>query len=479
MDLTTAVPDWTEIILIVAMLVIVPLGLAAIARDRVGGLATPHLATLRRVQPVAGLIASSSFFIERGVVAGLVTLPWLAFTTALAALGAIRLLSRPMIRNNGIGIDAGLGFIVVGGGWLTLSRLGLNPMGFDDVIVRLTAVHFHYAGFALPIIAGAIAPRDRSNGWWLPAATIVGVPLTAIGITVGGGLEWVTATTMALIGMTVARRLFVVGRRQSDRVARRLLATAGAALSVGMALAITYAWFVRFGIDGLPIDRMARTHGSLNAFGFGLIGLIGLRRSDVFDVPADAPAGTSLSLRAIGVRPDDTWALIGPSQPAATAEKILAMRDGRTDRWERPIEFDRFETAVVAVQAWAGHDAAGIVRRPATPSIETDSEIAMSIPAVGPFDVTATCRIVDVVNEIDRFGFTYATLPHHVVEGVETFLVCRDDERAWVEVTAHWRPQALAARIAPPITRLLQKRAISRYLDGIATHETSATINVP
>ena len=60
---------------------------------------------------------------------------------------------------------------------------------FSDAIVQLTAVHFHYAGFALPIVAGyAASYLGRSP--LVPALVIIGVPATAVGITVGGWLEW-------------------------------------------------------------------------------------------------------------------------------------------------------------------------------------------------------------------------------------------------------------------------------------------------
>ncbi len=499
--------EWTEIILAIGILVIVPLGLANVTADPISGVATPHLALLRRLHPIAALPAVASFLFDSGGLAGFLTAPWLAFTIAFAAIGAGRMISRDTLATAAIGIDAGLMFIVVGGGWLTLSRLGLNPMGFDDIIVRLTAVHFHYAGFALPIVAGATA-RDRlvagMPAWVVPAGTIVGVPLTALGITTGGWLEWIAATLMALVGLAVAAQLFAVARDEADRLARLLLTVAATALSIGMALAITYAWFVWFNIDGLPIDRMARTHGSLNAFGFGLLGLIGLlRRSAVTrdaltrdaltrDALTEAKvdqaraatetvnAGTTLGLRWGNAKPTDLLETLNlPTATAATEHGVLAKSDGRTNVWTQPIDQDRFDAAVDGIKTWAGHDAAGIMRAPAHPEVVVGTELAMTIPAFGPFNVTATCRIVEVIDEVDRFGFTYATLPHHIVEGVETFLIVRDADTARVEVTAHWRPLAIAARMAPPVTKFLQGRAIGRFLDGIATHRTAERVEDP
>jgi len=56
--------------------------------------------------------------------------------------------------------------LAVGGAWLVASRLGMRPMGIQEPIVLLTAVHFHYAGFATATIAAAtlrfadLPPRD-------------------------------------------------------------------------------------------------------------------------------------------------------------------------------------------------------------------------------------------------------------------------------------------------------------------------------
>ena len=56
---------------------------------------------------------------------------------------------------------AGLVYLAVGGVWTVIARAGLRPLGFPDLIVLLTAVHFHYAGFALPVLAGLVA---RASG---------------------------------------------------------------------------------------------------------------------------------------------------------------------------------------------------------------------------------------------------------------------------------------------------------------------------
>lgn len=72
----------------------------------------------------------------------------------------------------------------VGAAWLLTCRLGWMPLGFDALIVLLTAAHFHHAGFTLPLTA-ALLGRERPG----PAVRLVcagillGVPLVAAGIT--------------------------------------------------------------------------------------------------------------------------------------------------------------------------------------------------------------------------------------------------------------------------------------------------------
>jgi uncharacterized protein (UPF0548 family) len=65
---------------------------------------------------------------------------------------------------------------------------------------------------------------------------------------------------------------------------------------------------------------------------------------------------------------------------------------------------------------------AGIVVHPADAVPTPGATIVLALP-IGPVWITAPCRVTDVVDEPGRAGFTYATLPGHPEEGVETFLV--------------------------------------------------------
>src|SRR5262245_1176369 len=74
------------------------------------------------------------------------------------------------------------------------------------------------------------------------------------------------------------------------------------------------------------------------------------------------------------------------------------------------------------------------------------------------------CRIVYLIDEpspIRRFGFAYGTLPGHVERGEEQFAIEFDTEgTVRYTIRAFSRPRMLAARLAYPIVRRLQKRFV-------------------
>ena len=61
-------------------------------------------------------------------------------------------------------MEAGLLYLSVGGIWLVLFRLGETPLALGEPIILLTAVHFHYAGFAASVLAGATGRALPSAG---------------------------------------------------------------------------------------------------------------------------------------------------------------------------------------------------------------------------------------------------------------------------------------------------------------------------
>ena len=70
------------------------------------------------------------------------------------------------------------------------------------------------------------------------------------------------------------------------------------------------------------------------------------------------------------------------------------------------------------------------------------------------------CRIVYVIDDADKFGFAYGTLPGHVESGEERFMIewNRVDESVWFDILAFSKPNHLLIRLGYPMVRRAQKR---------------------
>jgi hypothetical protein len=168
--------------------------------------------------------------------------------------------------------------LAIGAAWLVASRLGMRPMGIQEPIGLLTAVHFHYAGFATATIAAATLRFAAPSRDWLRAlvVTIVVMPLVvAAGFVISPMVKMAAAGlfSLSVAGFAVLLRSAAKGAR--DRTARVLLQVASGAVFVGMILAVAYAVADFRGSNAVTIPQMVRAHGILNAVGFCLPGLLG------------------------------------------------------------------------------------------------------------------------------------------------------------------------------------------------------------
>ncbi len=124
----------------------------------------------------------------------------------------------------------------------------------------------------------------------------------------------------------------------------------------------------------------------------------------------------------------------------------------------------RFEEAAAAGMRWGMLRGAGIKVVATTDVAAVGSEVIVQL---GP--VRAPCRVVYVVDEPDRRGFAYGTLPGHAESGEELFLVRFDPatENVIAEVTAFSRHATWWSRLASPVTSLVQRTVTTRYLHAL------------
>ncbi|MGD2114461.1 MAG: YndJ family transporter [Acidobacteriota bacterium] len=280
---------WAHALLLLGPLVLVPLGLELAwgrTGERPSRIESRLAGAVRALQLPAAALLGGAYLVEAGGLAAGLVLPWLLVAGLTALDGTLRALGRfrrhrfPAVAD--VCVDAGLVFLAVGAAWALADRAGVRPLDFSPVIVLLTAVHFHYAGFALPIMTGLAARRLPGAAARLAAAGILGgVPLVAVGITTSQlGLSPVIESLAALFlaGAAVLSawlHVLLTAEPDAPAAARVLWGVAAVSLVFGMVLAAFYGARFYLEVPWLDIPWMRALHGTANALGFGLAGLAG------------------------------------------------------------------------------------------------------------------------------------------------------------------------------------------------------------
>ncbi len=130
---------------------------------------------------------------------------------------------------------------------------------------------------------------------------------------------------------------------------------------------------------------------------------------------------------------------------------------------------DAFGRAREGLQAWAAHRGAGVEVFPADVAPAVGLDVAILTRQAGAW-VLAACRVVRVVDDEERWGFTYATLPGHPEDGYESFTVARGEDGVTFRVEAVSRPGALLVRLGGPVPSYLQRRMTVRYIDALEAY---------
>jgi uncharacterized protein (UPF0548 family) len=171
-------------------------------------------------------------------------------------------------------------------------------------------------------------------------------------------------------------------------------------------------------------------------------------------------------------------AMLAPTYAEVGATRSAEFPAGyHHDRYEARLGQDRpvFDRGVEGLRRWVAHAGAGVLVTPKAAPIADGGTVILVLP-VGPLSATAACRIVYVVDEADRFGFGYGTLPLHPEQGEESFLVEVDaDGSVWFRVAAFSRPRDVLARLGSPVSRRLQRRVTNLYLRSMQNWSVRAT----
>ncbi|MGW0230850.1 DUF1990 family protein [Actinopolymorpha singaporensis] len=128
-----------------------------------------------------------------------------------------------------------------------------------------------------------------------------------------------------------------------------------------------------------------------------------------------------------------------------------------------------FDSCADGVLGWELHRRAGLGVYADRPTATPGAVVAVVL-GIGRWGVVAPSRVVHAVDEPDRRGFAYGTLPGHPEQGEESFVVSRETDGTVVfTVTAFSRPGNLLARLGGPLARRTQDLYVGRYLRAATT----------
>lgn len=272
-----------DLFVALALLVVVPLALGIVAtRRRSGGNSLPYrIAAVG--QPVGALAAVAAMALSTtGAVRAALLVPWLGVGVASAAFALWRLGSRGPLPLPELAIDAAL--IAPAVGALALLLGGASTPDGELTALELAAIHAHYAGLVLPLLAGRAGrvvtgssgqyPRT-TGGAFTAAATIVFVltlPLLAIAAGDDSTLGLVAVGLLAFAALALALALLTAVVPAVAPRPGTLLAVAALALGITMALAL-----VAVTTDLVEVAGMVTWHGTLGAVGVALPALAAFR----------------------------------------------------------------------------------------------------------------------------------------------------------------------------------------------------------
>jgi hypothetical protein len=306
-----------ELLFLFAVLVVVPLGLALMTAHSAAGTSAQFAAAF---QPLAAVAVVAAFWQKPGPAAAALSVPWLVLGVVAAVAGAWNIYRNADRSVADLAVSVAGIDLAFSGGWLVVSRAGLHPMGFQEPIVLLTSMHFHYSGFAVAVLAGAaIRLCERRN---VSVGILRGVVwvvlflpfLLAAGFVISPVLRVAAALGLAVSVPLFAGCLFWAGRYLDQPVGRIYLRLGAVAAWFAMALAAAYAVTDYLGRPFLTMPGMATTHGVLNGIGFVLFSTLAFLIEENVIEPAESSE--------VPVRRNVAGAVIPRKRPASVPSHV-------------------------------------------------------------------------------------------------------------------------------------------------------------
>ncbi|MDR4433922.1 YndJ family protein [Bacillus tequilensis] len=224
--------------------------------------------------PIAAVFAVLALVTDIGAFA----LIWWMYTVFLALYAIFRLWETKIHRIEEISVLFGLIYLAGGGFWFFAYAAHLQIMQFGPLIILLTAVHFHYSAFLIPIFNGLLGRITRKNRMlysWITWVILLSPILIALGITYSKALD-VIAVGIYMAALYL-HAFLVFNTAFRSKTGKCLIRLSFAVLMITITFSMIYSFGVFRQDVILTINQMIWIHGFINAFFVILPALIGWR----------------------------------------------------------------------------------------------------------------------------------------------------------------------------------------------------------
>ncbi|GCF75846.1 hypothetical protein CN445_01655 [Bacillus cereus] len=261
-----------EAIILLSILLFIPMSFCIIDKKKRNGSYVLFYKFVAFLYPIAAISAMLAFITNHYFFA----LIWFAYTAVVALFGVSRLLERGLKPLEETAIDSAFMYLFLGGFWFFASVAKLSIMHFSSDIVLLTAAHFHYSAFLLPLSAGLIGRKreKRSKVYDAIIFIIVISPMTvAIGITYSRTFEFfaVFIYLCAIYGYGI----YVWKTKFNAISAKVLLVLSSSTLMVTIMFSLIYSYGNFKQVMTITIAQMVWIHGVVNGIGVALPAFVG------------------------------------------------------------------------------------------------------------------------------------------------------------------------------------------------------------
>ncbi|WP_034301229.1 YndJ family protein [Bacillus cihuensis] len=198
---------------------------------------------------------------------------YLLFTFVVALYGLSRFFMSGFTHIEEFSINMAMMYLGMGGIWFFAFTANIDT-GFTPMLTWLTAIHFHYSAFLLPIFVGFLGRIYKPRSYSVITSIILIAPMiVALGITFSIVIELLSVIAY-MIGIYGLIHLSFQAP-YSRTLQKWLVCLSFTSLGITILFSLLYASGNLFGTHSISIDFMLRFHGFVNTVGFALIGIIG------------------------------------------------------------------------------------------------------------------------------------------------------------------------------------------------------------